>query len=180
MFPRVIQHRGEPLDVLKKMGFNAVWLQRLPTPDVLAEADRLGLWLICPPPRPVGDKSAADGQLSLADFGPDFDCVLAWDLGGDLTEADLESTQQWAEQVRAADRRGNRPLVCRPRTDLRGYSRPANLLLIDRRPLGTSLELADYATWVRRQPLLASLGTPVWTTVQTQPSAGVARATPDA
>ena len=65
---------------------------------------------------------------------------------------------------------GSRPLVCRPRTDLRGYSRPANLLLIDRRPLGTSLELAGYAAWVRRQPLLASLGTPVWTTVQTQPN----------
>jgi hypothetical protein len=170
MFPRIIQHRGEPLDVLKKTGFNAVWLQRLPAPEVLEEADRLGLWLICPPPRPAGDRPVADGQSSLAEFGPQFDCVLAWDLGGDLTEAELASTQQWAEQVRAADRRGNRPLVCRPRTDLRGYSRPANLLLIDRRPLGTSLELADYATWVRRQPLLASLGTPVWTTVQTQPS----------
>ena len=36
--------------------------------------------------------------------------------------------------------------------------------------MGTSLELADYAAWVRRQPLLASLGTPVWTTVQTQPN----------
>ena len=85
-------------------------------------------------------------------------------------EAELEPTERWAEQVRAADRRGGRPLVCRPRTDLRGYSRPADLLLIDRRPLGTSLELADYAAWVRRQPLLASLGTPVWTTVQTQPN----------
>ena len=50
MFPRIIQHRGEPLAVLKKIGFNAVWLQRLPGPELLEEADRLGLWLICPPP----------------------------------------------------------------------------------------------------------------------------------
>ena len=42
------------------------------------------------------------------------------------------------------------------------------ILLIDRRPLGTSMELVDYGTWVRRQPLLARPGTPVWTTVQTQ------------
>ena len=28
MFPRVIQHRGEPLATLKKLGFNAVWLRR--------------------------------------------------------------------------------------------------------------------------------------------------------
>ena len=163
MFPRIIQHRGEPLDVFKKLGFNAVWLQRLPAPELLEEADRLGLWVICPPPRPVASET-------IAEFGPQFDCVLAWDLGSDLTEAELESTQQWAEQVHAADHRGNRPLICRARADLRGYSRPANLLLIDRRPLCTSLELSDYSTWIRRQPLLASLGTPVWTTVQTQPN----------
>jgi hypothetical protein len=167
MFPRIIRHCGEPLATLKKLGFDAVWTRRLAAPELLEEADRLGLWLICPPPRPLGDSN------TLAEIGPEFDCVLAWDLGDDLTEADLESTQHWAEQVRVADRRGNRPLICRPRTDLRGYSRPANLLLVDRRPLGTSLNMADYAAWIRRQPLLASLGTPLWTTVQTQPNAAL-------
>jgi hypothetical protein len=165
MFPRVIRHRGEPLGKLKDIGFNAVWLERLPAPEVMEEATRLGLWLICPPPRPM-----ADAAVQIADIGPQFDCVLAWDLGDDLTEPDLEATQRWADQVRAADHRGNRPLICRPRADLRGFSRPANILLIDRRPLGTSFELDKYATWVRQQPLLASLGTPIWTTVQTQPN----------
>ena len=180
MLPRVVQHCGEPLEVLKKIGFNAVWLRRLPSPEILQEADRLGLWLICPPPRPalsgpanephVGTPEASASVPALADIGPEFDCVLAWDLGDGLTEADLDATQRWADQVRAADRRVNRPLICRPQTDLRGYSRLANLLLIDRRPLGTSLEMAKWATWVRQQPLLASLGTPIWTTVQTQPN----------
>ena len=175
-FPRVIQHRGEPLAVLKQIGFNAVWLQRPPAPELLGEASRLGLWLICPPPRPsplaadqFGPSAGSGGIAPIADIGPQFDCVLAWDLG-DLTEADLEATQRWADQIHAADRRMNRPLICRPRTDLRGFSRPANILLIDRRPLGTSLELDKYATWVRQQPLLASLGMPIWTTVQTQPN----------
>ena len=167
MFPRIIQHRGEPLSVLKRIGFNTVWLERLPAPEVLEEADRLGLWLICPPPR------AAEGLMT--DIGPAFDSVLAWDLGNDLTEAELDAVQRWAEQVRAADRRGNRPLICRPRVDLRGYSRVADLLLIDRRPLGTSLNLTDYAQWVRRQPLLARPGTSVWTTVQTQPNEALRR-----
>ena len=168
MLPRVIRHRGEPLEFLQKVGFNAVWLQRLPAPEMLEEANRLGLWLICPPPRPLPE--APGGVAPMADIGPQFDCVLAWDLGDDLTEADLEATERWADQVRAADHRCNRPLVCRPRTDLRGFSRPANILLIDRRPLGTTLEMSSYATWIRQQPLLASLGTPVWTTVQTQPN----------
>jgi hypothetical protein len=162
MFPRIVQHRGEPLAVLKQLGFNAAWLQRLPAPEVLEEANRLGLWLVCPPPR-----------APLAEIGPQFDGILAWDLGGDLTEADLEPTRRWIEQVRAADRHGQRPLICRPTCELRGYSRLTDLLLIDRRPLGTSLDLIDYGTWVRKQPLLARPGTPVWTTVQTQPSEAV-------
>jgi hypothetical protein len=87
-----------------------------------------------------------------------------------LTENDLEATQRWAEQVRLADRRGNRPLICHTRTELRGFSRATDLLLIDRRPLGTSLQMTDYAAWVRQQPLLARPGTPIWTTVQTQPN----------
>jgi hypothetical protein len=172
-FPRVIQHRGEPLKTLQKLGFNAVWLQRLPAPEVLEEANRLEIWLICPPPRPVdsGAGPAASGQVSaVAEIGPQFDCVLAWDLGGDLTGADLDATQRWADQVREADRRGNRPMICRPRAELSGFSRLPALLLIDRRPIGTSLELSSYATWVRQQPLLASPGTPVWSTVQTQPN----------
>jgi hypothetical protein len=178
MFPRVIRRHGEPLDFLKKIGFNTVWLDRLPMPEVLAEAERLGLWLICPPPRPTAAELTdikepsppRIGTSTVAEIGPQFDCVLAWDMGNDLIEADLEATARWADQVRAADRRCNRPLICRPRTNLRGFSRSVNLLLIDRRPLGTSLEMSDYATWVRQQPLLATLGTPVWTTVQTQPN----------
>ena len=119
----------------------------------------------------VVDLSAAANRRNRdGGIGPEFDSVLAWDLGSGLTAADLEGIQSWADRVRAVDRRGNRPMICCPRTDLYGYSRAANVLLIDRRPLGTSLEMADYAAWVRRQPLLASPGTPIWTTVQTQPN----------
>jgi len=161
IFPRAIQYRGEPLALLQQLGFNAVWLQRTPAPELLEEAERLGLWLICPPPR---------GPGPIAEFGPAFDCVLAWDLGSDLTETELDAVERWAKEVRAADRRGHRPTICCPRENLRGFSRAADLLLVDRRPLGTSLELSQYAEWVRGRPLLARPGTSVWTTVQTQPS----------
>jgi hypothetical protein len=169
-FPRAIEHQGEPLEDLKKLGFNTVWLKRLPAQEILEEADRLGLWVICPAPRPPRSDGVNDPAAALSDVGPAFDPVLMWDLGGDLPAERLETTRRWAEQIRGADRRGARPLICRPSADLRGYSRLDNtlILLIDRRPLGTSMELADYGTWVRRQPLLARPGTPVWTTVQTQ------------
>jgi len=193
MFPRIVQHRGEPLKKLQKLGFNAVWLEHAPAPEVLEEAVQLGLWLICPPPRPkfddpqgvrsVADPRAADwagvpprsadGLLVSApaiEIGPAFDCVLAWSLGTDLTSNELEATRRWAEQVHTADRRNPRPLICRSTSNLRSFSRLADLLLIDRRPLGTSLDLVDYGEWVCKQPRLALPGTSVWTTVQTQPT----------
>ena len=61
---------------------------------------------------------------------------------------------------------------------MRGYSQVGNndmSLLVDRRPLGTSMELKDYGTWVGRQPWVALPGTPMWTTVQTQPNDALRR-----
>ena len=75
--------------------------------------------------------------------------------------------RRWAQQLRMADRAG-RPLICHARTNLLAYSRAADALLLDRRPLGSSLELSQYSAWIRQQPRLARPGTPVWTTVQTQ------------
>ena len=195
IFPRCVEYRGERLDFLKQLGFNTVWLQEPPSPAFLLEARRLGLWLVCPPqpasgcpgrtgPQPVtaqgtGGNSdmAADNQsdTTIPPIGPEFEPVLVWDLGRGLTGESLEAARQRAERVRLADSRLSRPLICSPVNNLRNYSRFINLLLIDRRPLGTSLEMPDYGTWVRRQPLLALPGTPVWTTVQTQTGEGLRR-----
>jgi hypothetical protein len=170
IFPRAIEHQGEPLGFLKQLGFNAVWLKQTPGREILEEADKLGLWLICPPPQTA---QADGGDGSMMPIGPAFDRVLLWNLGNDLTTEQLPATRNLAEQVRIADRRAGRPLICKPLGDLRGFSRVSNndmTLLVDRRPLFTTMELTDYGTWVRRQPWVALPGTPMWTTVQTQPN----------
>jgi hypothetical protein len=172
MLPRAIQYQGEPLAWLKQLGFNTIWLRDVPAGEFLAEAGRLGLWLVCPPPLPP----AVQGERTPGSaIGPQFQPVLAWDLGSGLTTAQLEASRRWADEIRLADARGRRPLIACPASDLREYSRHVNLLLIDRRPLGTSLEMPDYGVWVRREPLLARPGTPVWTTIQTQPGEGLRR-----
>jgi|GEM_PF-5122319 len=48
MMPRVKRWYGEPLTAIKDLRFNAVWLDALPPPHVLIEAERLELWLIVP------------------------------------------------------------------------------------------------------------------------------------
>ena len=173
VFPRILQYRGEPLPLLARMGFNAIWLDQPPSKELLEEADRLPLWLICPPPWPVAAEETDDRVKPLHEIGQEYRRVLAWDLGRGLFGGNLELTRRWADQVREASRGGSRPMVGQAESELRSYSRHLNVLLFGRQPLGTSLELSDYGTWVRGRPLLARPGTPIWTTIQTQLSPAV-------
>lgn len=166
-FPRAVQYRGEPLAALRKLGFNAVWLEQLPSAAQLDEARAAGLWVICPPPRPPRVDAPDEASTAMAPIGPEYAGVLCWNLGHGLGDAEVDVTRRWAQQLRMADR-GGRALICHAESNLLAYSRACDSLLLDRRPLGTSLELADYGTWVRQRPRLARPGTPVWTTVQTQ------------
>ena len=176
IFPRCVEYHGERLAFLKQLGFNTVWLRQVPSPAFLAETRRLGLWLVCPPPEDCLTPGSAPSRPRQATIGPEFEPVLVWDLGHGLTGESLDANAA-AGGTGAAGR-------CPPfaAADLRAGQQPAklqpgiiDLLLIDRRPLGTSLEMPDYGTWVRRQPLLALPGTPVWTTVQTQAGEGLRR-----
>ena len=165
LFPRIVEHRGEPFARLKDLGFNAIHLNTPATTTHLDEADRNGLWCVCPPP------DVRDGQAIGVRYGP----VICWDVGWGLSRQDLDATRQLAADLRRADRLGNRPLLCSPECDLRSYSRYADILLLDRPTLGTSVELSDFGAWLENQPLLARPGTPVWATIQTEPSENIVR-----
>lgn len=166
LLPRVIEYQGEPLSTLRTLGFNAVKLRSPPSDELLAEARRAGLWLVCPPPRgPATDADDEDAAIEIDDrYAP----VVAWDLGQGQTTDELDSIRRWAEETRRADSAVNRPLVCDPLDDLKGYSRVADILLLHRHVVGTSFELADFETWLRERPALARLGTPTWATIDTE------------
>ena len=168
-FVRAVRWRGEPLAVLKVLGFNTVWLEQFPSSKILAEADQTGIWLISPAPRiPQTEPSIGFGETIPA-IGPEYRSVLAWDLGEGLGEQQKESVQRWKEQIHTADNRFRRPLIARPESGLRAYSRIADIIVIGRPALGSSLELADYAQWLRLRPQLTRPGTPVWVVVPTGP-----------
>ena len=165
IFPRIVEHRGESLATLQSLGFTAVRCDGFAPPQVLEEARRLGMWIIAAPP-PTSELEA-QGAAQKPQIGTELDRVLAWDLGRGLSRRELETNKHRAKLVRAADPRG-RPLMVEAESDLRAYSRHADLLLVRRAPLGTSLELADYLAHLRSRPQLARPGTPVWASVQTQ------------
>ena len=165
-FPRALDHSGEPLETVATLGFNCV---RLPAPassDLLEEARRAGLWVICPPPQ-LPDVDIRDPE-SLPIFSSNWDRVLLWDMGSGLAEGDVEALAERTRRVRACDQRGGRALIASADSGLRSISRHVDLLVARRTVLGTSLELTDYLTWLRERPRLTRPGTPILTTLSTE------------
>ena len=113
-FPRILRYQGEPLDLVLKSGFNAIRLTQPPPPELLADAGRLGLWIICPPPV-WPSSNAAGNQTLLAPIGSAYDIVLAWHLGEGLTAQELPGVAEIARQLKSADARRKRPVLCGPR-----------------------------------------------------------------
>jgi len=159
-FPHAVEQRGEPLEFLARLGFNAVQLGETPSGSQLSEARRLGVRLLCPPPDLGG------GAPMLAGCEP----VLAWNLGRGLTDRDLSRVRHLSDLLRQSDEGGMRPLYCSADSELWEYSRRVDVLLHERAPLGTSFPLADFGAWLAQRPRLARPGTPIWATIQTEPA----------
>jgi hypothetical protein len=165
-FPRALEYNGEPLERIAALGFNSVWLRQPAGGDLLEEAQRTNLWIICPPPA-LPDVDIRDPE-SLPVFSTNWDRVLMWDMGHGLAEADVESLAERARRVRSCDQRGGRPLIAAADSGLRSISRHVDMLVARRTVLGTSLELPDYLTWLRERPRLMRPGTPLLATLSTE------------
>ncbi len=166
-FPRLIEYRGEPLARLQSLGFNGVRVAGVPPLGLLNEAAQAGMWIVAPPPS-ARELEAREGAAAAATIGPQFDPVLAWDLGAGLATAELEATRRWARLVQAADPR-RRPLICDPESDVRDYTRAVDIQVARREPLGTTMPLASYMDWLHSRARLARAGTPLWAAIQTEP-----------
>ncbi len=172
-FPRIIEHRGEPPAFLQQLGFNTLRVREVPSLELLAEAKRLGMWIVCPPPQPpdlTNPYGAATGT-STADFGPQFAPVLAWDMGDQWTADQIEILKRWCEFVRRGDLPQPRPLLGGAVADLRMISRQVDVVEVRRLPLGTTFELSQYSDWLHERSRLTRPGTPLWATIQTEPTA---------
>lgn len=169
-FVRGVEYRGEPLDFLQRLGFNAVWTEQA-TEDLLREARERGIWVIA---RPQPDLLTATGMPgSERTGGRLLDPILAWDLGEQNSAAEVAALQQSADDLRRRDGQTGRLLAARPRTDLRAAGRAVDILIFGRDPAYTALSFRDYAAWLRGRLLLPRPGTPAWVTVQTQPDPAV-------
>lgn len=159
--PAVIEYNGEPFEWLQQLGFNTIWLPQPPTDEQLRIAQRLGVWLVAPPPSSLGEGPLPAGMERL----------LAWDLGGPLGLPHVELTRQRVELVRELD--SQRPLVGHVAAGLWEYSATLDVLVLDRPTIGTGFESSAAIDWLRQRQRLARVGRLFWGTVDTQPARSV-------
>lgn len=157
-FPKIIQHNGESFDFLKALGFNTIELTSTATEAQLQLAQSLDLWLICPPPSSVGVQ-----PISLK-----FDRVLVWQVGENLTAADLSSLNRKVREIRASDRRDGRPILAEISSDWSRLSQTVDVVSMGLSPIGTSFIASQYGDWIAARRLLVGETKPVWANIQTE------------
>lgn len=164
-FVRMVRHQGEALSFLSRIGFNAVYLEGLPSLALLDEAKQAKIWLVCAPPLPRG----WDRGTPIPPIGPQFDSVLAWDVGHRLLAGDVDWTHRLATALRQADRSQRRPLVAGVQEELRAHGRYVDIILNERLPIYSSLPLDSFSRWLVDRTKRARAETPFWTTIPTEP-----------
>ncbi|HMO91210.1 MAG TPA: hypothetical protein PKD64_03370 [Pirellulaceae bacterium] len=155
---RIIEHNGEPFDFLADLGFNILSLKLPPRRDELDQARRLGIWLIAPPPQ----------QAGLAPFDSDYDRVIAWHVGSDLTAKDFERTRMTIREIRHSDSWKTRPIIAHPAADWEAFSMLTDIGVNGFELLGGSFQLSQYSNWLRQRSELASRTQPQWAILQTE------------
>lgn len=174
IFPRFIRYSGTPLQVLKEVGLNSLWMGTdIPIETINDAIDNYQFWIIphLPPisagkgkglnPQEARDVDVVAEQVRKYQAA---DAVLFWDLGP-VTAEDLDRVTRTVEIIQSRD--ANRPIGADVWDGFRALSSPIKLIGAHRDPLFTSMEPTRYSEWLRQRRNLASLSQFHWTWIQT-------------
>ncbi len=173
-----IRHTGTPLAVLRRAGFNTVWLDESTPSGLIEDAANLGFWIVptLHPPEIVEQPGGGvQGQLTSREaFVRNVSrflqeqAVLSWDLGGNLPFEKAKSVVSLARAIHNID--PMRPLSADVSDGFRSYYIGGDQQLMigtHRWPLLTSLELPAYRNWLIQRRRLMPPDTFCWTWIQT-------------
>lgn len=172
LFPLIAAYHGEQVDLLAECGLNVVWIERYDDEPLLSALTDAGLFAMAEPPRPMSQEAASEagGPFGLLPVTGRARQVLFWNLGTQLKPDSLPYLAGWADLVREADQRMQRPVLA----DVAGaegeFHRHVDVLATSRHTLHTSTSPLDYFDGLRAKRKLALPGKPCLTHVQTEPA----------
>jgi hypothetical protein len=157
--PRAIQWQGEPLQFLANCGFNTIQLSSEPTGELIAEAQRAGLWFLCAPPRP--------DEIRRREIGQSADRVLAWYLDSQMLDGDDHYTRTWVDLIRQRDSIVGRPVILHLNTDSQAADQTADILATHH-SRAARMQVADYNDWLTGALAMCEPGMPCVACLPTQ------------
>ena len=159
--PRIIDYNGEPLSLLRRLGFNAIRTSQAPSPRLQQELLQYNMTSVSSPPesrKPV-DQAA----------------VLAWELPITDGEDGFSDFAIRASDLRLLDGDKPRPVLAIARERIHDYSQHSDIIATRRPTIGTSQSLTDYAAWLQSWSLFASPSVIRWAVIPTEYSANTQR-----
>lgn len=152
--PRIIDYNGEPLSLLRGLGFTAIRTSQAPSPQLQQELLRYNMWSVSSPPQ---SRSPADQSA-----------VLAWELPVTEGEDGFSDFAIRASDLRLLDGEKPRPVLAIAPNRVHDFSQHSEIIATRRPPLGTSQSLSDYAQWTQSWGLFASPSVTRWAMIPTQ------------
>jgi hypothetical protein len=130
------------------------------------------MWVAATPPRATAGSGQVldDRSATMLPFSEKTAPILFWNLGTRIPAESKSELVGWAEQVRAADHRAQRPIMVDVTGMERVISRQVAMLGVSRHVLHTSFTLKQYRDWLLEKRKLALPGSFVWTWIQTEPA----------
>lgn len=120
---RVLEYNGESLQYLKMLGFDAVLLARVPTPEFLREAIEQSMRVYSPPPASLQP-----------DIEPFLNAIAGWYLGTSTDERQLRLAASDQQRIVAFGPLWQRPLLIAPAESWDRYAGIATSLVYDMPP----------------------------------------------
>ena len=157
-FPRIVEHNGESFEYLQAIGFNTIELKENASAEQLAEAKRVGVWLIVPPPASVG----------VEPIGFEYDSVLAWSVGRELSAKHASRIRQRIREIRETDMRQGRPIFGHSVSHWSQIAQQVDIHSIGLESIGSSYLLSQYSDWLSTRSKAIGSSKPICADVQTE------------
>jgi hypothetical protein len=164
---RGIRYSDLPLEALRNVGFNTLWIDPNAPAEVLEQAVKYGFLLV--PEVPVLEENPRFATPTALQREvvrhPFLDAVLFWHVGNGMTAEQAGPLKASVQTIRMAD--PGRPISGNIWDGFKSHSHNLEMLGVHRWPLMTGLELAAYREWLVQRAQLAEGGTYLWTWIQT-------------
>ncbi|TWT32659.1 hypothetical protein [Blastopirellula retiformator] len=151
---RVIDYHGEPLPMLRQLGFNAIRLNQAPDEALLYDLQRNGMTFVAPPPQ----QGTIDGV---------YQRLLAWQIPTSERAEDFPNFALTADDIRRADQGANRPVLAAPTNSLYEHSRFADIILHNVPMIGGSTSAMEITAEIEKRSLFCSPTTTHWSVIET-------------